>query len=201
MRPRAGFTLIELTVVLTLAAAVVALGYRTVEFVSARYQAGNSRAEEIARQASARRELAQWIAGARVLPRAEGPAFEGVDAQSDAGADDELSFLTIAPTSIDPRYTVVRLFIDRDSATEERGLVAELRQWLGSDRQSFELEATVSTLDVSYVTGSENDRRRLGNWISASLLPRAVELRFGEQDESLADLFRVPLVVALEGAR
>lgn len=198
---RRGFTLIELTVAVVLAGAVVAIAYGAVAFVSDQHESTSTRADEVARHAAARRQLARWLAGARVLPQGEGPAFQGVDGAAEAGDDDQVSFLLSGSTSVDRRYTVVRLYVDRDPGSTEQGLVAELRSWRGEGRESIVVEPGVRTLDARYLVGRGDERRWLRSWISSSLLPRAVELRFGGHPDSVPELYRIPLTVALSESR
>lgn len=199
MKRTHGFTLIELVVALALAGASVAIGVGAVAFIGDQHATGVAAAKASARQALARAELTGWIRGAKVLPRSDGPAFQVIDGRL-SDTSDELSFLTITPTVVDDRYTVVRLYVDRDSTTIERGLIAELQAWPEGRGARIEIEPSVASLDVRAIARSGADARAMEGWVSSSTLPAAVELRFAPSAENAA-LFRVPMLIALGDER
>ena len=203
MTRRRGLTLVELLVALTVTAVTVGAGGAALGgIVDARDRAATRAAgDATARAASVRRQLMDWIEGAHIGDE-EAPAFRVTDHARAGRADDELSFLTSALTPIGRGEVVVRLFIDRDARTPETGLVAELSARRTARVERVVLDPTVDALDVRCFSESRGQAEWLTSWLSATLLPRGVELRLGAPATArLAPLLRVPMTVAIEGGR
>lgn len=200
VRRRAGMTLVELIVAITVGGLALAAGYGALSTMVDLRGRATAATESVARDVAIRRALASWLAGAR-LTVGESPAeFNGLDARYGKLADGELTFLTTAATPIGSAETVVRLFVDRDSTTRETGLTAELRSWRGTRSQRIEIEPRVVELRFSYLTGVLGGRRWIHGWTSTSMLPAAVELTVSAAaGDSLPPLLRHPLIVAFEG--
>lgn len=200
MRP--GMTLLELVVGLAIVGMATSAGYAA--FVTAadqRERAAEALAE--ARQdAAVRQLLVDWLRGARLTVEQAGPSFTGLDGTHDGWPDDELRFLTTVPAAPDAGEAIIRLYIDRDEATPERGLVADVAEWRGTTRRRVELAPAATGLGIRYLTGVSGATRWLPSWISTSVLPRGVELMVeAEAPDSLPTLLRRPVLVALAGAR
>lgn len=203
-RPRgaAGMTLLELLVGLAVTGLVLAAGYAALASISDHRRRAAQALDDAVRAAAIRRTVAEWVAGARLEPDGTGPEFRGVDAVDGGHADDEISFLTGAASAAPAGgVPVVRLFVDRDPATAERGLVAELGGWRGGARERVELAPAATGLRVSYLSALSRDPVWLPGWISSTVLPRAVELRVEADPDSLPPLLALPLVAALGDAR
>ena len=98
----------------------------------------------MSRAAAQRRTLLAWLEGARLTVDQDGPQFRGLDGTADAVPDDELTFLTTAQTPLAAAESVVRLYIDRDTLTPERGLTAELWSWHSLRRSRIEPSTSFS---------------------------------------------------------
>ncbi|HEX2205095.1 MAG TPA: prepilin-type N-terminal cleavage/methylation domain-containing protein [Longimicrobium sp.] len=198
---RAGMTLLELLVGLTITGLVLAAGYAALASVADHRQRAAAAADEVARAAAVRRTLTAWLAGARLEAYQGGPEFRGVDGTDGGHDDDELSFLTAVPIGA-RAFPTVRLYVDRDEKTPERGLVAELGDWRRPETERVVLMPEATDLEVRYLSGISAERVWLPSWISGTVLPRALEMRVSAVGtDTLPPLFRVPLTVALGEAR
>ena len=202
---RRGFTLLELVVALAVTGLVTTAGYSAVALLSRDSRRADDAVRETAQAAAVRRTLAAWIAGARLTIEEDEVLFRGLDGElaSDARArepraDDELSFLTTAATGAEPGETLVRLFVDRDPRTAERGLVAALQPWRGwpvGMPTRVQLSAAAHGLEIAYLSGLAEERRWLPSWISGTVLPAAVSVTI--VGDTLPALLARPLIVPL----
>lgn len=201
MRPRGGMTLVELMVGLVIVGAALGAGYGAFAGVSDQRQRAVAAMDEAARDALVRRTLVEWLRGARLTVEQGGPPFVGVDGRRGDDPDDELSFLTTAPTSLGAGDALVRLYIDRDDDTAERGLVAVIGEWRGTRTERIELVPGATGLDARYLFGFRG-RGWLPGWISSSILPLGVELVLtAPEEEAIPPLLRHPIRVATGPSR
>ena len=158
--------------------------------------------------ANIRRELRQWLAGARLTIEEDGPGVRGLDGVADGRTggqadgkvnDDMLTILTTAPTPLDANDVVLTLFVDRDSATDVRGLVATLRAWRGREGTVIEVDPRVTGLEIRYFSAPFGDRGWLPSWISRSLLPSGIEVTLS--GDSLPPLLTLPMLVPVGSSR
>jgi hypothetical protein len=194
-------TLIELLVGLVITSLMLAGGYAALTtLVDHRASVAHS-LDEVAHAASVRRSLEGWLAGAMLRPDGTGPAFRGMDGLDAGNDDDELAFL--AGSSLGPEWdeSAVRLYVDRDEKTPERGLVAEVGPARGTARERVELVPGASGLQVTYLSALSRDPVWLPSWISETVLPRAIELRVGGAPDSIPPLLRLPVLVTLGDVR
>ncbi len=195
-------TLLELVVGLTVTALVLAAGFGAVAMLGDRRAAAAEVVREDARAAAVRWTLTDWLAGARLTVEQSGPAFRGLDGTRDDLPDDELSFLTTARTPLGERETVVRLFVDRDPATPERGLTAELIEWPGQAARRLEIEPKAAGLDARYRTRMASVGLTLPSWISSTVLPAGIEVTLSAAaGDSLPPVLALPIVVPFRGGR
>ena len=124
-RARAGFTLVELLVGLTVASIAITAGFATLSFVHDRGQQVEQSARVAVAGAAQRALLMDLLVSARFRAPA-GEQFEGVDQEENGVESDLLLFPTTAQTPLDGPFAVVGLRIDNDPETPERGLIAEL---------------------------------------------------------------------------
>ncbi len=191
-------TLLEIVVALAIAGAVVAAGYAAFASITDHRRRADGATETVARAAAIRESLRGWIAGARLSPEESGPPFRGIDGVHRDHPDDVVAFLTSAPTPLGGGLAILRLGIDRDDETPERGLVVELAEWRGAAATRVEIEPRAVGLDIRYLSGLAGRDAWLPSWISSSLLPRAVELRIlAAPGDSLHPLLARPLRVPL----
>jgi prepilin-type N-terminal cleavage/methylation domain-containing protein len=197
-RTRCGFTLVEVLVGLTVAALALTAGFTALAFVNDR-SAEAEQASVAALEGSAPREmLASWLSGARLQAANRAGVFDGIDGDDQGKDSDELTFPTTARTPLGVRNSVVRLFIDDDDETPERGLVAELRERLQDEVRRVELVPQAATLQIRYLPNVPNAVEWQDNWQSQGQLPRAIELTLTPvAGDSLPLMLRLPLRVTL----
>jgi len=195
--PRGGFTLVEVLVGLTVAALALTAGFTALAFVSDRSEEAE-RASVAALEGSAPREmLASWLSGARLQANRAG-VFDGINGDDQGKDSDELTFPTTARTPLGVRNSVVRLFIDDDDETPERGLVAELRERLQDEVRRVELVPQAATVQIRYLPNIPDAVEWLENWQGQGQLPRAIELTLTPvAGDSLPLMLRLPLRVTL----
>lgn len=199
---RAGVTLIELVVALTITAAVFTVGYGALALAMDRREAAVAALDRDLRAASVRSSLQAWLTDVRLTAESSRPVFNGADGIHQDLPDDELVFLTSAPTPLGAGLTLVRLFIDRDPDTPETGLVADLGAWLGTARARVALVPEAVGLDVHYRSRLLGGRPWHPSWISSSVVPAGLEVRIvGAGDAPLHPLLAYPLRAPIEGGR
>lgn len=199
---RGGFTLIEVMVGMTVAALVLGAGFAALGFVQDRADHAEDAVVPALAGATTRGLLTEWLAGARSRAPGRGERFQGLDASVAGGVADELIFPTTARTPLSVGTTVVRLYVDVQDSTVERGLVAELTERPGDIPQRVELLAQVTGMEISYLPDVPEATEWLPDWLDDDNLPLAVEVRLEAAGaDSLPALLRHPLRVRLEALR
>jgi prepilin-type N-terminal cleavage/methylation domain-containing protein len=194
-------TLLELMVGLAIAGLAVSTGYTALSGIADHGERAARALDEATTAAGRRRLILGWLRGARLDVERPGATFRGLDGIRDDLPDDELTFLTTTATDVSDVATVVRLFIDRDSLTPERGFTAELARWPHPETVRVELDRSVAGLDCRYLTRMFATSEWLPSWISGSVLPLGVELRLvPAPGDTLPKLLSLPLLSALEPA-
>jgi len=197
-----GMTLLELVVGLTVTGLVVTAGFGALQMLGDRRLQAEAAMNAVARAANERAELESWLAGTRLVAEEGGPDFRGLDGVRDRTPDDELTFLTTAPTPLRTGETVVRLYVDRDPGTPEQGLTAVFGDWRGTSLRRVELDRSVDGFDARYWSTMMGERTWLPSWISSTVLPAGVELRFlAAAGDTLMPLLQLPLLVPLRAGR
>jgi prepilin-type N-terminal cleavage/methylation domain-containing protein len=200
-----GMTLIEVVVGLTITGMVMGVAYAAFASILDHRERAADVHREIARAAAVRAALADWISGSR-LTEEDGIEMRGLDSDHEGNRDAELSFLTTAVTPLEGGQTLVRLYIDRDERTPERGLTAELAEWRGTESKRIEIEPLATGLSLRYLSSASGDVVWYPSWISSSVLPLAVELTLSSDADQnaaagLAPLVRLPILVPLRAGR
>ena len=199
---RAGMTLLELVVGLTVAGLVLAAGYGAFSSIVDHSERAADASDAEARAAAIREALVSWLAGARLTVEEAGPPFRGLDGVYEDRPDDQLTFLATGTTPLGVRHTIVRLYVDRDEETPERGLTADFVEWRGPATARLEIEPRVVGLNFRYLTSIRPGTRWLPSWISSSVMPLGVEMTLtAAPGDTLAPLLAHPIVVAFESAR
>ena len=194
-------TLLELIVGLTVTGLAVSAGIAALATLGDRRAQADAALARVARAAEQREEIVSWLSGARLVAEEGGPQFRGLDGVFGRVPRDEIAFLTTSPTPLGNGETLVRLFVDRDSASS-RGLVATFVEWHGVHTAQLQLDSSVGGMDVRYLSGVLGGRSWLPSWISSTVMPVAVEVRLlGTPNDSLAPLLRLPIIVPLRGGR
>jgi len=195
-RRQRGMTLLELVIGITVTGLALSAGFGALATLSERRERMDEAMDVVTHAATLRADLASWIGGAHLLAEEGGPNFRGLDGVQGRLPDDELSFLTTAPTPLGTGETIVRLYVDRDSATLEQGLIASFAEWRGRGTARLELEPHVVGIDARYLSGVLGRPAWLSSWISSTLLPAAVEIKFvAAASDTLPPLLRLPLHV------
>lgn len=221
-RTRRGVTLMELIVALTITGFMAAIG--TTAFGSIidqrRMVRESTSADE--RAAALRQSIREWLVPATVqierggVPRtgttttrtAQTSAMSSISTRTANGAEavspaaaagDVITFTTTAPNPTDAPNARLRLFVDGDEATPERGLVLEYQVTQQMPLQRRELDSTITTLTVEYLD------RTTGKWYPASEAAtlqtiRAVRLTLtGDDPKRVSALLQVPIILLLNG--
>jgi prepilin-type N-terminal cleavage/methylation domain-containing protein len=195
-----GMTLLELVIGITVTGLALSAGFGALTMLGDRRQRMDAAMDEVAHAATVRADIAHWIGGAHLLAEEGGPNFRGLDGVKSRIPDDELTFLTTAPTPLGTGETIVRIYVDRDSGTGEQGLTAAFAEWRGAGVgvTRVELAPRVVGIDARYLSGVMGGGRPvwLSSWISSTLLPAGVELRFySAPRDTLPPLLRLPIHV------
>ena len=199
---RAGVTLIELVVALTITLAVFTVGYGAFGLAIDRREAAVAALDRDLRAASVRSSLQSWLTGIRLTAESSRPVFNGADGVYQGLPDDELIFLTSAPTPLGDGLALVRLFVDRDHDSAETGLVAEVGAWLGTARVRVTLVPDAVGLDVHYRSRLLSGRPWHPSWISSTVVPAGLELRIvGAADAPLHPVLAYPIRIPIDGGR
>jgi prepilin-type N-terminal cleavage/methylation domain-containing protein len=195
---RRGMTLLELIVGLTITGLVLTAGFASVAAIGDRRGQLEATMDAVAHEANARAEIIAWVAGASLLADEGGPHFRGLDGVRGSTPDDQFIFFSTAHTPLGLGNVVVRLYIDRDEATPERGLTAAFAEWGDTAATRVEIESRVQGLDIRYLSRIQFRQGWLPSWISSTLLPAGVELRLlSATGDSLPPLLRLPILVPL----
>jgi prepilin-type N-terminal cleavage/methylation domain-containing protein len=199
---RAGLTLIELIVALTITGLAMAAGYGALGSAVDQRRRLLEASAAVASAAAERGMLITWLAGTHLTVEEGGPAFRGLDGVSGESADDELTVLTNAPTPLGTGETLLRLYVARDARTPEHGLTAALVDWRGGPTTRVEIDSRVTGLEIRYRSSLLSGAAWLPSWISTTVLPAGVEVTLsGAGPDTLPALLRLPLVVPLAGGR
>lgn len=203
MTTRQGFTLMEVVVGLTVAALALSVGFATLAFLADREEPVDTVSAVALRGATTRRLLINWLSEARLQAYRRGPVFQGFDLEERGASSDELNFPTRASTPLGVGTTIVRLFIDRDEQTPQRGLVAELTERLSDEPRVVELIPEAGALEINYLMPIEGSTGEwLPTWVDSRRLPKAIRLSLAAAaPDTLPSLLRYPILVALETTR
>ena len=124
--------------------------------------------------------------------------FQGLDAREQGIPADEITFPTRADTPRRVPVTAVRLFLDTDPETAERGLVAEFVGMLGEQPSRLELAPQVTGLLIRYLPAGQGPVEWTESWVGLNELPRAVEVVLEQSPaDPLPPLLRLPIRVPL----
>jgi prepilin-type N-terminal cleavage/methylation domain-containing protein len=197
MTSRTGLTLIELVVALTITGLVMITGYSALSTLVDHRDRVVAATDSVTTIAGKRQLLVDLLRGAQLNISGQAK-FEGIGGVDHDLPDDALTFVTNAPTPADANQTLVRVYIDREEKTPERGLMMEIADTRGDPGKRIELDPRVSGLEIRYLSGVFGKRTWLDSWVSTTVLPSAVRLSFvSAQNDSVPPLLRVPIIVPL----
>ncbi len=209
MRPRSsGFTLLEVVVALVVAGVAVAIGYAGLATVSEASARSRASSQPVIAAAAARSALSAWLSSATLMEGAH--PFRGVHRTDGPTRSDDLTTAISSGGSLRPGPRRLRLWVDTDPLTPERGLVVELAP-LGDNglasTDTLEIAPSATGLALRYLVLVDGKERWVDEWVSQSQLPRAVEFRalelerarLGAFDDvpSLPPLLAIPIVVLI----
>lgn len=208
-RAVAGMTLLEVIVGLTITGLAVSAGYGALASVLDQRDRAEQVLSSSLQAANIRRELRQWLAGARLTIEEDGPGFRGLDGVWEGGgreerrngstSDDAVTFLTTASTPLQASDVIVHLAVDHDPETRAEGLIARFKTWRGKDETVIEVDPRVQGLEIRYFSIPLGDSGWLPSWISRSMLPSGIEVTL--IGDSLPPLLTVPMLVPLGTSR
>jgi prepilin-type N-terminal cleavage/methylation domain-containing protein len=194
---RAGFTLIELIVAMTVAALALAAGFAALAAV--RDRSVQMEAHDVAAigGATQRQMLMDWLIEARQTA-VTGEPFDGQEDEKDGMPRDALLIPTTARTPLEGFTTVMGLYIDDDPETPERGLVAEMTGvQLGMEPRRMEIAPQADGMNIRYLPNVAA-AEWVDGWQDQNELPRAVEITLtAAKGDTLPPLLRLPLRVAI----
>ena len=195
-----GFTLIEVLVAVAVGGIVLTAGMAALTTVQDRSEHALRATTGVMEAAAARTNLVDWLSGAVYSVREQGVRFEGLDAREYDLEWDELTFPTRARSPLRTPVTTIRLYLDTDSETPERGLVAELVGRVGAEPVRMELVPGATGLSLRYLPYAEGPVEWAESWVGQSQLPRAVEMTLLDAPgDPLPPLLRMPIRVAMVG--
>lgn len=198
---RLGLTLMELIVAITITGMALTGGYATFSSLVDNRSRLAEATEETATASAVRNTIVSWLEGARLTLAASGPRFRGLDGVYQDLEDDALSFLTTSRTPLGTGESIVRIYVDRDDETPQTGLVASIAEWRGTQQATIVMNPDVRSLDIRYLSGVLGSRSWLPSWISATLLPAAIEITLAGATpaDSLPRLLQLPVLVVFRG--
>jgi prepilin-type N-terminal cleavage/methylation domain-containing protein len=201
---RAGFTIIELTVALTLGAVVALIAYGSLSAIGGAL--ARERADERPALAAlaARATVDRWLRSATLADGAD--PFEGRRQLGLDGRLDELAFTVRDGGTLRPGRARVRLYVDRDPSTPQSGVVAVLtpRGAAPVRPETLVVAATAAGLAARYRASLASGAPWLDAWSSVHQLPAVVELRVlpsgrAERDRHTPALLWLPITTTLVG--
>ena len=191
-------TLLEVIVALTVAGGALAAGAAVLGFLTD--QQARSGTQAIVSAHAVRSTIRDWASAARLTT-------EG-DAEFRGATDDELTFVTSAPTKIAPAGTQVHIYMKGVAADTSRlhGLVADFTPWRNvGPTVTVSLVPEATGFQVRYLGSIFGRRTWQSSWISTSVLPVAVELRVKfdssatSPDRAAHALLALPMTIPLAG--
>jgi prepilin-type N-terminal cleavage/methylation domain-containing protein len=205
-----GMTLIELMVALMILGLAAASGAAAFESIIDHRRVVRQASVSTERAAALRSMLRGWLAAGTVqiqrggVPRLGGRA--GASATPALGnnttttaaeaAGDELSFITSAPSPAMQQNVRIRLYVDADPATPEKGLSIEFQQSTATPLQRRMLDSSIDSITVEFLDTRTNRWYEAAQ--AATITPRAVRVTLlGTQGKQLPALLQVPLVLPI----
>lgn len=190
---RPGMTLVETAVAMMVAAFVILIGFGALGHALGARSSLTRMQDLLSGSSAVRQSLLTWLTAAEA-----GSAigvFIGEDREIAGKPDDVLTLAVSHAPPFAHHQTLIRLRIDRDDRTAERGLVVDV---LGRDGQvkSQEIAADVMGMDAHFLARDADVAQPwLASWNSSVHTPRAVRLHlFGKEPASLPPLLDFPIL-------
>ena len=197
-----GFTLIEVIVGLAVGGIVLLIGFTALATVQDRSDHIAASGDRALEGAASRAAIIEWLSAAGLRSTELSIEFSGLDARELSLPADELTFPTRAPTPRRAAVTGIRLFIDVDPLTRERGLVAHFTGMLGETPTAMEIAPQATNLFIRYLPVSDTEVEWQESWTAQGQLPRAVEIVLMDNPaDPLPALLKMPIRVPLATLR
>lgn len=215
MRNRRGMTLMELIVGLVLTGMMATMGAAAFGSIIEHRRVIQSSTVDMERAAALRETLRLWLADGRVaiqqggVPRINGGAgsatrtsassSSGTAAVSAAAASgDEITFTTSAPNPSMAPSVRIRLFIDADAGTPERGLTIEYQTSAALPLQRLQLDSTIGSMTVEFL--DSRTQRWFASSEAATISPSAFRIAlFPPDGATLPAILQLPLIFRMAG--
>jgi hypothetical protein len=170
-------TLLEVVVALTITGVALAAGAAVLGFLTDQHARANT--VSLASTVSVRTALRDWLSASELGTRGD-IRFAGQRESRTLGgrSSSSIDFVTRAPTPVagggDARTHVRIAIVDEGGV---RRLVAELSAWPAGEIIVLPIADSVATFSVRYRSSIFGPPVWMDNWVSASVLPAAAELR------------------------
>jgi prepilin-type N-terminal cleavage/methylation domain-containing protein len=214
MNRRRGMTLMELVVAIALTGMMAAAGAATFASIIDHRRVIRESTVETERAAALREMIRTWVVSSSIQIQQGGPprGFARMTRQSTtpspmnggvtaaATTGDELTFTTSAMTPAPSSNTRVRLFVDDDPNTTERGLSIEYQGSNAAPLRRMQLDSAIGTITVEYLDN------RTGRWYAATqaatIQPIALRLSLAAAEgDSIPRLLQVPFIFRMGDAQ
>ena len=208
---RPGMTLLEVIIALTVAGAALATGAAVLGFLGDQQE--KTGAQAIASANAVRSTVRDWITDAELTTQGDA-SFNGISSSRvlgdrDGTANDQLTFVTSAPTLLGASGTIIHLRMARGASDSVRGLVAELTPWRAAGKSTIvALDSAATGLRIRYLGSIHDTRGWQREWVTTSVLPSAIEVnvqyagpRGSDVDRAAHALMAIPMSVVLPGRR
>jgi prepilin-type N-terminal cleavage/methylation domain-containing protein len=214
MTRRRGMTLMELVVAIALTGMMAAAGAATFASIIDHRRVIRESTVETERAAALREMIRTWVVSSSIqIQQGGGPRgltstarigsnpnrmTSGVTAAAQTG--DELTFTTSAMTPTPSSNTRVRLFVDGDPNTPEKGLSIEYQGANAAPLQRMQLDSAIGTLTVEYLDN------RTGRWYAAAQVAtiQPIAMRFAlaaAEGDSIPRLLQLPFIFRMGDAQ
>ena len=213
MRTRSGLTLMELVIALAITGMMAAAGAAAFTSVIDHRQVLREASVSTERAAALRETIESWVGPGNILvPQGGGPrgltratsgrtagaaGSNGMNAAAVSAAQaagDEIRFTTSALNPSMLPDVRIRLYVDADNNTPEKGLAIEYQSNAQMPLVRRMLDSTIDSLTVEFLD------RRTNQWIgaqqAATISTRAVRLRLHSSDSAASPILGLPIIVA-----
>lgn len=210
-RARAGLTLMELVIALAITGMMAAAGASTFTSVIDHRRVLRDASLSTERAAALRETIESWIDGGTVqIQQGGGPrgltrgaptrgataaGANGMNAAAVSAAQASGDELTVATTALNPSLLPnvrIRLYIDADDNTPEKGLAIEYQPNAQLPLVRRMLDSTIDTLKVEFLD------TRTNQWFdaqqAATITPRAVRITLHSSDSTAAPILGLPMI-------
>ena len=210
-RARAGLTLMELVIALAITGMMATAGASTFTSVIDHRRVLRDASLSTERAAALRETIESWIDGGTVqIQQGGGPrgltrgaptrgataaGANGMNAAAVSAAQASGDELTVATTALNPSLLPnvrIRLYVDADDNTPEKGLAIEYQPNAQLPLVRRMLDSTIDTLKVEFLD------TRTNQWFdaqqAATITPRAVRITLHSSDSTAAPILGLPMI-------